>query len=60
MNELRHATPLWQTVTLAVGFVALTVIGIATVLWPEIADTPPEQDAAQEHTPAPEVAHPES
>ena len=41
--EQPRVSPIWRNVILAVGFVALVVVGVLTVLLPELEEEPAEE-----------------
>jgi len=41
--EQPRVSPVWRNVILAVGFVALVVVGVLTVLLPELEEEPAEE-----------------
>ena len=43
-----YQTPRWTTLGLGIGFLALVVIGIVTVLLPELQDDPTDPDTSTE------------
>ena len=57
--DQRYETPKWRTFWLLVGFAVLTVVGIVTVLRPELEDEPNE-DVVVEMEPIeePEIGEP--
>ena len=51
MTEPTHERPLWQLAGLMAAFVALVIIGVYTVIIPELQDDPDADDAQQSAEP---------
>lgn len=52
MNEPAYDRPLWQLAGLLAAFVALVLIGVFTVIIPELQDDPEDEQPAQSAEPA--------